>query len=156
MQTNLQESDLTPFVTPGSNAVIDYVINTASGDSRYFSSNQLVSYGAPNFALDAAIVEIKSPTTLTEYGRLNPICHNPTIQIQNTGSTPLTTAKIEYWVNGNTNHETYNWTGNLNFLEKADVVLPSGNSLWSGMTGTVSNKFNAKISNPKLLVCILL
>ena len=148
MQTNLQESDLTPFVTPGSNAVIDYGINTASGDSRYFSSNQLVSYGAPNFALDAAIVEIKSPTTLSEYGRLNPICHNPTIQIQNTGSTPLTSAKIEYWVNGNTNHETYNWTGNLNFLEKADVVLPSGSSLWSGMTGTVSNKFNAKISNP--------
>ena len=51
MATDIQENDITPYVTPGTNAIVDYNITTASGDSRYWVSNQLVTYGAANFTI---------------------------------------------------------------------------------------------------------
>ncbi len=148
MATDMHESDITPYVTPGANAILDYSVDTASGDSRYWVSNQLVNYGEANFVLDAAITDIKNPSLKVEYARTNSICKNPVIEIQNTGSTTLTSATIEYWVNNNTQKETYNWTGNLGFLEKIDVTLPSTNDMWSSLNGPTNNTFRAEIKNP--------
>ncbi len=148
MATDVKEMNITPYLTlPGTN-VIDYGLITASGSSNYWVSNQLVAYGNPNFSLDAAIVDIKNPSNKVEYARTNSICKHPVVVIRNTGSTPLTSATIEYWVNNNPVKETFNWTGNLSFLDTAEVTLTGTDNLWSAVTGASNNSFHAEIKNP--------
>ncbi len=147
MATDVKESDITPYLTIGGTDSIDYRLVTASGASNYWVSIQLVTYGAPNFGLDAAVVDVKNPSKKIEYARTNSMCNNPTVTIQNTGSTPLTSLEIEYWVNGNPTHETHTWTGTLNFLQTADVLLPVGN-VWSAANGPTNNTFHVKVKNP--------
>jgi hypothetical protein len=146
--TDLQENDITSLVAAGGYATIDYGVDTAWGDSRYWVSSQLVGYGAPNFNLDAAIVDIKTPSKKIEYLRINTICTDPTIVIKNTGSTDLTSLVIEYWVNNNSSKNSYTWHGNLKFLESTEVVLPVNGNLWSGINSTTNNIFNVNIKNP--------
>ena len=142
---DIHEYEITSFVTPGETVNIDYGITTASGDSRYIVSNQLVSYGAPNFSLDAEIVEIQRPSKMVEFSRENPVCYNPTIIIRNTGSTNLTSLKITYGVSGGI-QEVYNWTGYLPFNKKVMVQLPlQESSFW---LGDDSNVFTVTVSNP--------
>ncbi|MEC7863750.1 MAG: T9SS type A sorting domain-containing protein, partial [Bacteroidota bacterium] len=71
----------------------------------------------------------------------------PKITIQNTGSTTLTSLQIEYWVNGATSHEIYQWSGNLNFLEKENIELPDPPSLWDNIAVN-NNVFHVAISLP--------
>ncbi len=148
MATNIKEMDITPYVTPGSTHSIDYGIDTAWGATNYWISNVLVSYGAANFSLDAAVIDIKNPSNKIEYARSNPICNNPIVTIRNNGSTPLISLQIDYWVNGNPNHESYTWTGNLAFMETEDVSLPFSDNLWSAVNGPNNNEFHVEISNP--------
>ncbi len=145
--TDIQETDITPFTTPGQTHNIDYTVLSGSGTSNYWVSSQLVSYGAPNFSLDAAVVDILSPTNKINYKRTNPICSRPEIIIQNTGSTALTSLTIEYWINNAATKETYTWNGNLNFLEKETIQLPDPASLWNAMSIT-NNTFHVEISAP--------
>ncbi len=147
MATDTREMEITPHVLAGSIATIDYGMANASGDSRYWVSNQLVSYGAASFALDAAIVDIKNPTNAVENARTNPFCHEPIITIQNTGSTALTSVEITYWINNDANKQTYKWNGNLAFLEKTDISLPISKSFYQSAT-TTNNIFNVAIANP--------
>jgi len=49
---------------------------------------------------------------------------SPTFELQNNGSLPLTSAEIKYQIN-NEPEATYQWTGNLGFLQKAVISLPS-------------------------------
>lgn len=126
--------ELTPFVTPGDSVTLDYNLEeytwNGQGSTPYYQvETQLVSYTAPNFALDAAVEAIKTPSTTDIYRRMNPICSNPLITIRNTGSTPLTSLAITYGVEGGT-PSTYNWSGNLGFLESEDVQL--GEFSWTG------------------------
>lgn len=148
MSTNVKEMDITPYTTPGVVANIDYGIDTAWGSSNYWVSNTLMSYGPPNFALDAAVVDIKNPSQKIEFARTNPICNNPLITIRNNGSTPLTSLKINYWVNNNPLKESYLWQGNLNFMETEDVSVPFSDNLWSAVNGPNNNIFHAEISAP--------
>lgn len=137
--TDLEEFEITSLVTPGDIVNFDYGIVTANGDSRYLVNNQLVTYGAANFELDAGIVEIQRPSNRIEYDRVNPICFNPIIIIQNTGSTTLTSLSIRYFVDGGT-EEVFEWTGDLAFMEKEEVILPiSDASFWSGNGNEVFN-----------------
>jgi hypothetical protein len=146
MATDLKEMDITPYVTPGQMANIDYGMYTASGDSRYIVSNFLVSYGAINKTLDAAITDIMAPTNKFEYAREHAMCAKPIIELQNTGTTTLTTATFEYWLNNFTSKSTYTWTGSLAPLEKIQVELPN-TTLWLGLNGTLDNEFNVEIKN---------
>ncbi len=147
MATTTTENDITPYVTPGQIANIDYGIYTATGASNYLVNNQLVSYGNANFSLDAAIVDVSAPSDKVEYSRTNSICSNPKVIIKNTGTTPLTSLTIEYWVNNAQTRESYTWTGNLGFLEKTEVTLPSPASLWAPVRG-LNNTFYAEIKKP--------
>ena len=141
--------ELTPYVTPGDSAIIDVnfepytLILSTSGNSypACVVETQLVKYGAPNFTLDASVAEIKSPSDKQIYQRHNPICNNPLITIQNTGSTVLTSLTITYGQVGGT-QSTFNWTGHLDFLQKQDVQL--GNVIWDANT----HQFHATVSNP--------
>ena len=144
-----KENDITNLVTAGSNTTIDYNTSSpqnATGDYRYLASHQLITYGDPSYTLDAAVIDILSPTDKIEYGRTNPMCNNPQIKIQNTGYTNITTIKFEYWVNSSTNIQDYTWTGNLAFLETALITLPVYHLFSTDML-IKGNKFNVSIKS---------
>lgn len=148
MATEIEESDLTPYITAGqTSATIDYGIYGGSGDSRYIANHQLVTYGTANFNLDATVTEIISPSNKVEYSKEGILCGKPTIVIQNTGATTLTSLTIEYWVNSAATKRTYNWTGSLAFMEKEEVVLPVSSALWADISGT-ENTFYVEVSSP--------
>jgi Concanavalin A-like lectin/glucanases superfamily/Peptide-N-glycosidase F, C terminal/Secretion system C-terminal sorting domain len=141
MATDTKEMDVTALVTPGQTHTMDYGVTTASGDSRYIVNNQLVQYGAANFALDAAIEDVIKPSTMIAYGRNNPVCMKPVVRIKNTGSTALSSLKINYGMQGTT-PSVYQWNGNLAFLQTADITLNIAN--WSNTSG----KFEVSVTAP--------
>tara|TARA_B110000495_G_C23019281_1_gene604349 strand:- start:153 stop:2390 length:2238 start_codon:yes stop_codon:yes gene_type:complete len=147
MASDMREDMITSFVTPGSVHSVDYGVTTAAGSSNYWVSSQLISYGDPNFTLDAAVIDILSPTNKVNYERKNPICSKPKVIIQNTGNTTITSLTIEYWINNATSKEIFTWNGNLSFLEKEEVELPDPSSLWDNIILT-NNIFHAVISLP--------
>ena len=71
------------------------------------------------------------------------MCNGSEIEIQNSGATAITSMQIEYSIN-NGIKGTYNWTGNLNFMEKAIVVLPTIANYWNSLTNG-TNTFLARI-----------
>ena len=138
-----KEYEITSNVTPGSTITLDYSIPVpVNGSSNFRVNNQLVSYGAANFTLDAAVDHIKRPSSRTEFLRINPVCDSPVITIKNTGSAQLTSLDITYGRVGGT-MSVYNWTGSLAFMATAEVTLPAPNWL-----GTNVNEFIAVVSNP--------
>ncbi|MCC6372273.1 MAG: hypothetical protein IT236_14815, partial [Bacteroidia bacterium] len=150
----LKEFNLTPYITPGNTVTLDYGCSNPpnpSGDYRYIVANQLVSYGAANQTLDARVEEVLQPSDRVLYSKTNPICSNPVIVIRNTGSTALTSAEIDYWVNNAPTKETYTWTGNLAFMDTAVVTLPI-NSLWQYGTLTSGNKFHVDVKKANAAV----
>ena len=147
MATDLQEFTIDQHVTPGQTHNFDYDVDVASGDSRYIISHQLVNYGEPNHALDARVISIMNPSDRVEYARENPICKTPKVVIQNTGSTDLTSLKIEYGLNG-AHQLTYDWTGNLKFMETATVELSTPWWFWHGLNGPNGNTFQVNLVKP--------
>ncbi len=137
--------ELTPLVTPGDSTQLDLDLDyySGSGGANYVTESQLVNYSAPNFSLDAEVYDILSPNDNLIYRRHNPVCSNPLIVIRNDGTTPLTSATITYGVEGSP-PATFQWTGNLNFLDTAQVQLGS----FFAPSQATSNKFTATISNP--------
>ena len=147
MATDIETNAITSYVTAGDTALIDYGVTAGSGTSRYVVSNKLVTYSEYNHNLDAAIVDIVSPSKRAEYYRVNAICHNPKITIRNAGKTDLTSLKINYWVNNNSAKETYIWNGLLKPSETTVVEVYSTAAMWSVVNGN-NNVFHAEISNP--------
>ena len=91
-------------------------------------------------------MDIKQPSNKTEYLRDNPVCIQPSIIIQNTGSTTLTSLTITYNVLGGT-PETYNWQGSLAFLATDEVNLPiPSQAFWNSSSST--DLFEVTISAP--------
>jgi len=124
--------DITPFVTPGSIASIDYGMETTSGgmEGNYRTSVQLVSYGDYNFQNDVGIVDVIAPNKWEFHNRFNPICDNPKIVITNNGQQNLTSIEFHYWICQGP-YQMFNWTGDLAFGESEEVELPiSGPYFW--------------------------
>jgi len=140
-------SDITSYVSAGQVANIDYDVAIASGDSRYLANHQLVTYGAINHTLDAAIIEVREPSNRIEFARFNSICHDPKITIKNTGSEVLTKLTLKYWVNNSTSQETYTWNGSLAFGETEIVTLPSNWWMWNSLLPS-GNVFHVELSAP--------
>ncbi len=119
--------ELTNKVKPGDTINLDYGIEAYSENGEkggnFQMSHQLISYGAPNFKNNAAIYDILAPSSKDEYSRINPICKEPRILIQNTGKNMLESLKIEYGLSNGVK-SVYEWHGSLNFLEKEEVILP--------------------------------
>ena len=136
--------ELSPFITPNDTLILDHDVQpyVHTGGWDYFQiEDQLITYGAPNFNLDAAVYNIKSPSTNDMYKRMNPVCNKPLITIQNTGATTLTSLTITYGLEGMT-QSVFNWTGNLEFMKSIDVTLDS--FIWNSS----STKFVVTVSNP--------
>ena len=141
--SDVYEYDITEYVTPGQTHNIDYNLTIASGSSNYQINNQLVTYGAANFILDAAVINITKPNASAAHQRFNPACTQPMVVIQNTGASTLTSLDIEYNITGG-EVLTYNWTGSLSFLESTEVELPIPDyTFWTGD----DNIFSVNISN---------
>jgi hypothetical protein len=139
--------DISPLITPGDSAELDldleYYAGSTSGWANYVTETQLITYGPPNYSLDAEVYDIISPSNNQMYKRRNPVCNNPLIVIRNNGTTPLTSATITYGREG-APASVYEWTGNLPFLDTAHVRL--GAFLLPDQSN--SSRFTATISNP--------
>lgn len=135
--------ELTPYATPADSVLLDLNFNnySGSGGANYITEAQLITYGAPNFSLDAGMYLIKSPSDLQVNLRRNPICNNPVITIQNTGGNVLTSLTITYGLVGGT-PSFYQWSGSLNIGETEDVQLE--NFAWNSSNLT----FYATVSAP--------
>jgi hypothetical protein len=138
--------ELTPFISPNDSVLIDHDVEpyTHTGSWSYYQiEDQLVTYGPPNFNLDAEIYDIVSPSTNQMNLRKNPVCNNPVIVIRNSGATTLTSLTIHYGVEGTgTIPSIFQWTGNLKFMESDTVQLEQMN--WTNSNGF----FYATISAP--------
>jgi hypothetical protein len=141
--TVIYDYDITDMVTPGETASVDYDIPVASGTSNYIVNIQLMTYGEANFQNDAAVVKVLKPNaTEASEMRFNPACSYPEIIIQNTGTNPLTSLTIEYHADAIT--QSFEWTGNLNFMETETVTLPVDDlAFWQSSSG----KFYVEIHN---------
>ncbi len=117
--------ELTPYATPGDTVVLDHNVDpyTNNGEWSYYQiEDQIVYYGAPNFTMDVAIENVISPTTDQMWGRKNAICSNPVIVLRNNGTTTITSLTIAYGMGSLT--DTFQWSGNLPFLDSVWVTLP--------------------------------
>jgi hypothetical protein len=68
--------ELTNKVIPGDTIELDYGIEAYSKNGEkggnFQMSHQLISYGAPNFANNAAVADILAPSSRDDYSRINP------------------------------------------------------------------------------------
>jgi hypothetical protein len=143
MATDVRNFDVTEYFQFAQTPTVDYTINTASGDSRYYVNSQLIEYGKANKETDAGILSIINPSPNIEHGRFNPVCTSPIVTIKNHGSEPLKSAIIKYGISG-VSELTYEWTGNLAFLGFQRVELPAGIDLTLGGEGS---EFFARIES---------
>lgn len=136
MATDVREFSLDGLVQPGETVTIDYGVNGPNlASANYLVNNQLVSYGAYHFQVDAAIEAIVRPNNdQVEYARLNPACNAPTVRVKNGGAQAIQSITIAYQT-ASGNALTYTWVGDLQVQEFADVVLPTPpESFWQGST----------------------
>ena len=140
------DHEITPYISPGDSIEIDIDFQEYSWSGTqtpsYIIECQLFEYTNPNFTNSAEIIDIIKPSKKDEHSRKNPICGKPLIIIRNYGENALTSLDIEYNVKGGTLH-TFNWTGNLGFLETEEVELPNLSS-WAGS----NNIFEVSLKNP--------
>ena len=111
----------------------------------YIMYGGLITYGDWNFQNDVELLEILAPNDDFNYNRMNPICANPVVKIRNSGGATLTSATIEYWIEGG-NKFTHEWTGSLEPMEEEVVEIDSW-EYFSERTGT-ANTFYAKVGEP--------
>ncbi len=141
------EFEITPKVSGGDTILIDYQIenfqDNGEQDGTFRMSHQLFSYGPPNYKHDASIEAIILPNSEDQYARINPMCGEPVIRIQNKGQYPLRQVEIKYGVRGS-RKKSFAWYGDLDFLETEDVVLPPLS--WKKMRS--SGIFEVEISVP--------
>lgn len=128
------DHELTPYVIPGNTVEFDYdiedvpVSDPQQGNGNYIVAMDLISYSAPNFQNDAAIIDVLNPNSWEYYGKWNPGCQNPRIILQNTGEQALTNCTIRIYISQSLPYD-YVWTGNLEFLQK-EVVEIAVPGLW--------------------------
>lgn len=129
--------NITPHIS--SNRVeLDYDLTDVPANNQgmrggnYRMAMQLFQFGEASFTTDAEIVMVKRPTDWGYYQRMNPACASPVISVKNTGSGDITSMTIEYGVSGGTK-KTFEWTGDLPFLEVIDIELPiEASQFWVG------------------------
>ncbi len=145
METDVHHLDFTSMVNPGESITVDYGINGQTmSDADYRVSNQLVSYGSPNFIVDAELLDIKRPSNKVEHARYNPVCNDPIVVLKNSGAFNVGSVRFKYRIIGSGQTLYYDWTGNLGFLETTEVILPVDDHLfWQSLSSNL--EFEASI-----------
>ena len=85
-------------------------------------SDQIVSYGEPNFNYDAETFNVINPSLRDKHIRLNPNFENPSVIIKNIGKYDLK-SPLTYYGLKNKSKSVYNWVGILKFMQKEIVTL---------------------------------
>ncbi|MEN9332919.1 MAG: hypothetical protein RLY35_99 [Bacteroidota bacterium] len=135
-----REFELTPFLQNGA-VDVDYDI-TYDPYGNYVTESQAVFYGPNLQGNDVSLESILSPSTTKIYSRWNPICDNAHVVIKNKGANPIQSLTFHYGFSGSGINETFEWTGNLAFDERADVFLPFENSqIWNLTTNELHGFF---------------
>jgi hypothetical protein len=149
-EVRTKDFELTPFLVPGDSMTIDYDLQpgytwNGQGSWPYYAlESQLITYGPPNFRLDAALEEVLSPNNSKLYNRFNPLCGRPLIAIKNNGSDTLKSLVIEFGPAGGT-MQSHTWTGILPFQDTTRVLLPAID--WSDWVGG-DNRFLYHVKLP--------
>jgi hypothetical protein len=104
---------------------IDYDIEekpefTTYGD--WVMNGMLVEYGEPNFALNASIDRIISPSDEDEFIRYNPICDDARIIVSNQGSEEINSIEFKYSIDDY--EDTYLWEGSIEFTKAQEIIIP--------------------------------
>lgn len=138
--------EITPFINYSDSTEIDLDLENYNWNGTqtpsYYISSQLFTFSSPNYQTDAELYDIISPSDKDEYARLNPICNKPQIIIRNSGNQSLTSLSIHYGIQSGI-MRTFEWSGNLNFMEKETISLPEFE--WDN---TSNDKFLVYISQP--------
>lgn len=130
-ETKRFDNNISAFVAAGQTAEFDvdwesYNYNGGAGfDPQYIIEATIFQYGDWNFANDAAIKDVLSPSSKDQYWEMNPVCNNPEIVIENTGSEVITYVNLEYWVEGSPEIIRHTFQGVINPGQSRDVVLPA-------------------------------
>ncbi|MEN8187230.1 MAG: peptide-N-glycosidase F-related protein [Bacteroidota bacterium] len=120
--------EITPFAIGKDSISLDYQIemfdDNGEKDGFFRMSHQLITYDAPNFNTDAAIIEIKSPNNKLRYRR-SIIANDgtPIIKVRNEGKSLIKKITFTYGVKGGEEY-TNTWYGELKFLEEKEIILP--------------------------------
>ncbi len=93
-------------------------IQSSANKSVKQAANSSTDPLIPYYSLDASVTAIGNMTKKNCMGFVNPI-----VTINNYGADEITSIDINYKVNESA-VETFNWTGNLAFLESQEVLLP--------------------------------
>lgn len=143
------DHELTPYVTPGSTVALDYdiedvpVSDPGQASGNYIVAMDLISYSAPNFQRDAAIVDVLNPNKYEYYRKWNPTCSNPRVILQNTGEQTMTSCRLRIWISYG-DFIDYQWNGNLGFLQQEIVEIPvTDDTWWQDYNGTMT--FSAQV-----------
>lgn len=140
--------NLTSFITPGDTSEIDVNLQpyTWSGTQApiHIISSYVVSYGAFNYPVDAAVKEIISPNNISEHRRFNPVCDDAQIVVENRGANNITALTISYSVPGGPTW-THNWTGNLPYGNLAKISLPIPD--YSYLSAAATKAFTVTLSS---------
>jgi hypothetical protein len=148
-RTFAYDHDISSYITADAENELDLNIQnyTWSGTQTpsYTVQAQLISKGAPNFAVDAEVYDIISPSSHDEYKRMNPRCTNAIIVIRNNGASNLTQASITYGIEDLASN-TFDWTGSLAPGDTAQVHLPQ--LPWNQFSAGAMAVFYATVSQP--------
>ena len=124
LRTDIQKSDITFLTTAGESVNIDYgLVGGLMTEANYLVSTQLITYGPLNHDLDASIEHVIRPTDLHQYGRFNPACNLPQIEVRNGGSSTISSLMIEYKVLGG-GTRTFEYTTPIYEGENEVIDLP--------------------------------
>ncbi len=126
--------EITPFVEPGEEVSIDYLIqpyDTANGEEggNFEMAMHLIEYSSPNYKLDLELTDILAPGNRHEYRRMNPVSLNPVIRIRSLGTDTVRNITFFYGLEKG-EKITYDWQGKLGFMQSADIILPKPS--WQG------------------------
>ncbi|MDR2854315.1 MAG: hypothetical protein LBV31_03300, partial [Prevotellaceae bacterium] len=141
MKGTTYEFDMTNYISNGA-LNFDYNIQQKS-DGNYRTAIYLATYGAINHQADVSAEDIIAPTNNPFQLRYNPTCGQPIVVIKNIGADILNTLEIQYGFGDSI--YTFNWSGELAFMQLDTVVLPLPD--WNevqGQTGT----FTYTLLNP--------
>jgi hypothetical protein len=124
--------------------IFDSFISHGGGLGSYSTEAHVIYHGAFNKMRDASVEDIIAPTTDENHFRANPICSTPTITVKNRGGSIVNLLTFEYGVEGGT-MQTHTWSGSLNPLDMADVVLPDMAELHTLAGDTAARNFIVRI-----------
>lgn len=131
--------DITSYTGANTNFTVDADMEpytTATVSAGYNWVSQLITYGSPNHSLDVSVEDIVSPSKDPNYTRENPSCASPIIRLKNVGTNSVSSIVVNYGFQGGASL-THTWTGHLNFLDTALVVLPPSTVIMSATTAAV-------------------